>query len=115
MVETLFDLVQIEENWGGPDDRIYRCVLDIFVPETKSLRSAIGCADQAALPRLAHTLRGAAINVGARRLAVAAGVLEHAAPEALPAALEALDRALQATLAAIGARGGIAKDPDADG
>jgi len=101
----LFDLVQIEENWGGPDDLTYRTVLAIFVPEAGTLRAAIGSADHAALPRLAHTLRGAAINVGATRLAAAAGVLEHAAPQAVPVAIAALDAALDATLAALAAGG----------
>jgi len=105
IAEKLFDLAQIEENWGGPDDLTYRAVLGIFVPETLRLRAAIGCADHAALARLAHTLRGAAINVGATRLAAAAGVLEHAGPENAPDAISGLDAALEATLAALEAGG----------
>jgi HPt (histidine-containing phosphotransfer) domain-containing protein len=105
IAETLFDLEQIAENWGGPDDPTYRIVLEIFVPETQRLVAEIGCADHAALPRLAHTLRGAAINVGAKRLAAAADVLEHAAPGATAGAIAALDTALAATLAALAAGG----------
>jgi HPt (histidine-containing phosphotransfer) domain-containing protein len=102
MTAPLFDFLQIEENWGGPDDLTYRTVLGIFVAEVLRLRAAIGCADHAALAGLAHTLRGAASNVGATRLAAAAGVLEHAGPDHAPDAIAALDAALDATLAAGG-------------
>jgi hypothetical protein len=105
----LFDLLQIGENWGGPEDPIYRAVLGIFGPETQRLRVAIGRADHADLARLAHTLRGAAINVGATRLAAAAGALEHSAPGAAADAIAGLDAALDATLAAL-AEGGPAAD-----
>jgi hypothetical protein len=108
IAEPLFDLAQIEENWGGLDDPIYCAVLGIFVPESERLRSAIGCADAAALPRLAHTLRGAAINVGAKRLAAAAGVLEFALPADLAAAIASLDEALRETVAAVHAGLGAA-------
>jgi hypothetical protein len=109
MTAPLFDLLQIVENWGGPEDPIYRAVLGIFVPEALRLRVAIGSADPAGLARQAHTLRGAAINVGATRLAAAAGALEHAAPGATADAIAALDAALDATLAAVD-EGGPAAD-----
>jgi HPt (histidine-containing phosphotransfer) domain-containing protein len=109
----LFDLAQIDEAWGGAADETYRMVLGIFAPEAEGLRAGLADAlanqDTASIVRLAHTLRGAAANVAASRLAACAGALERAAAQgdlaALPALLLALDAAVGATCAEIAGGG----------
>jgi HPt (histidine-containing phosphotransfer) domain-containing protein len=105
----LFDLAQIDENWGGADDDTFRIVLGIFAPEAELLGSALaaeaGNPDPHTRQRLAHTLRGAASNVSAAHLAAAALALEHAPPEAALTAFTTLETALRATLAVIAAGG----------
>jgi len=79
----VFDLVQIEEQWGSASDDTYRMILGIFAEECAGLCSkallmlADGRRDQ--LAHVAHGVRGAAANVGAFRLAECAGLLEAAA------------------------------------
>ncbi len=113
----LFDLAQIDEAWGGATDETYRMVLGIFAPEAEDLRAGLADAlarhDLARLVRLAHTLRGAAANVAASRLAACAGALERAAADgdraALPGLFGSMSDALVATcdsIAKMGPAGG---------
>jgi HPt (histidine-containing phosphotransfer) domain-containing protein len=116
--EPIFDLAQIEENWGGADDDTYRAIIDIFVPEAKNLGAILSQAlagpDRAALLRAAHTLSGASSNVGASNLSSKARDLEFAALDAGQGTLASLNAevqsALQTVLAVIAAGG-----PDAHG
>jgi HPt (histidine-containing phosphotransfer) domain-containing protein len=109
----LFDLAQIDEAWGGTADETYRMVLGIFAPEAEGLRAGLADAlarhDLTSLERLAHTLRGAAANVAASRLAASAGALERAAARgdlaALPGLFGAIEVAVAATCASIAGGG----------
>ncbi len=107
--QLLFDLAQIEESWGGADDETYRTILGIFGPEAESLYAQLAelfaRGDMARLQRLAHTLRGAASNVGARHLAATALALERAPAASAAGHLAELRTALTATLALIAAGG----------
>ncbi len=105
----LFDLAQIAESWGGADDDIYRTILGIFGPEAEGLctqlAGLVAAGDAARLQRIAHTLRGAAANVGAARLAACAFALEHAPPGGAAGLFTEVRDALGATLATIAAGG----------
>jgi two-component system sensor histidine kinase/response regulator len=107
--KPLFDLAQIDESWGGADDETYRIILGIFAPEAEGLSAQLAAlvaeGDTASRQRLAHTLRGAASNVGAAQLAGCALALEHAPPAAAASRFAELRTALQATLAIIAAGG----------
>jgi two-component system sensor histidine kinase/response regulator len=112
--QKLFDLAQIEESWGGAHDQTYRTILGIFVPEAEALCAELAglleAGDMDRLQRLAHTLRGAASNVGASQLADRALALEHADAAFAASRFSELHDALRATLALIAAGG-----PAADG
>ncbi len=109
----VFDAARIRDDWGGADDETYRIILGIFVPEATRLCGEIGAGlalgDAPAYTRLAHTLRGAASNVCALRLAAGAGALEQAAMAGETARLAglfaALEEALRTTLAVISSGG----------
>src|SRR5579871_6292902 len=79
----VFDFTHIEEQWGDPMDEFYRSVLPLFVEDAEAFRSTAAAALAAGawndLSRAAHTLKGAAANIGAARLARAAGELELSA------------------------------------
>jgi HPt (histidine-containing phosphotransfer) domain-containing protein len=107
--QPLFDLAQIAESWGGADDETYRTILAIFVPEAEALCSQlaglINEGNPQRLQRLAHTLRGAASNIGATQLADCALALEHAPGPAAATRFAELHAALRATIAMIAAGG----------
>ena len=63
--------------------------------------------DAAAALRAAHRVRGAALNLGARRLAEAAGALEREAKSGASATLGPLADALDAELARFAARAAV--------
>jgi HPt (histidine-containing phosphotransfer) domain-containing protein len=118
MQPPVFDHLHIDENWGGPNDDGFRLVLGLFAEDAAALRAALGAGlargDRAALAHAAHSLKGAAANVGAFALSQCAAALEDqaaiATPSELESGLDALDQALEAVRAALDAGG-----PFADG
>jgi HPt (histidine-containing phosphotransfer) domain-containing protein len=108
-----FEQAAIADIWGSSTDRAYRAVLGVFAAEAAQLGETIEAAmlvcDMTAVHYAAHTLKGAAANVGAVRLsAIAAGVAQWAEDgRATPACLPPLRRELRAVLGEIG-RGGPA-------
>lgn len=105
----VFDLNFIQDQWGNIADDTYRMVLEIFTPEMDQLCAALHEAaarqDRAALRRCAHTLRGAAQNVGAARLAREADLIERSAEGDLAVRLAGLERARHDTAARLKAGG----------
>lgn len=85
---SAFDLAHIADQWGSPDDDIYRTVLGIFAEEGVKLcgdaRGALADGQRRVLQRAAHTLKSAAANVGALHLSRCARALEEAAETAGP-------------------------------
>jgi len=83
MPHTAFDPALAEAQWSGMADDTRRMILGIFAEECDELcgkaRAALADGDSGALARAAHTLRGAAANVGALHLAAASEALEAAA------------------------------------
>ncbi len=77
-----FDTLRIEEQWGDIHDETYRTILRIFLVEGEDLcrqvRFVVTSGEAEEGLRHLHTLRGAAANVGASRLAASAGSLEAA-------------------------------------
>lgn len=98
------DLAAIEALWGGSDGPAFRRVARAFIAEAEERVAAIAMAcaadDRCRLEREAHSLAGAASNVGAKALTTLARELEMAAPIAESEVLA--DRAQ--TLRAAGAR-----------
>lgn len=95
MSQSIFDLGLIAENWGDPGDAGYRMILGVFGPEAQALAAemdrALANGYRAGLEDAAHSLKGAAANVGAVQLAALAGRLEALAPLAdLPMLADAL-------------------------
>ena len=89
---------------------LYRSLLGKFAAGQKDFRAtihaALAAADRATARRLAHTLKGVAGQVGARRIAEAAGRIEAATSEAsdkpdLAADIDALATQLEQLVAAI--------------
>jgi HPt (histidine-containing phosphotransfer) domain-containing protein len=78
-----FDLAHIDAQWGIPRDEIYPIILGIFADEGMKLcadaRISLAAGRRDALVRAAHTLAGAAANVGALHLATCARTLQAAA------------------------------------
>jgi len=72
------------------DHRLAREVLALFDRQIEILVERIRAAEPAAVPALAHTLKGSARGVGAWPMARAAEALEAAPPAARASALEAL-------------------------
>jgi HPt (histidine-containing phosphotransfer) domain-containing protein len=62
------------------DPALEREVLTLFDRQATSMLQLLGAAQPAALPRLAHAVKGSARGIGAWRVARAAAMLE-AAPE----------------------------------
>src|ERR1700761_8824272 len=93
-VPPAFDLAHIADQWGGTDDDIYRAVLGIFAEEGTKLCSdavtALADGRRQALERTAHTMKGAAANVGALHLSRCAQALEEVAGTAAPQDLAVL-------------------------
>ncbi|MFP4584233.1 MAG: transporter substrate-binding domain-containing protein [Desulfococcaceae bacterium] len=98
------------------NQRIYRELLVRFVQDhaeaSRAIRAELDGGDRAVAVRLAHTLKGAAANVGALRVEAAAGELERRLlkPEAEPSdalanALAGFERALSAVTRGIRAAG----------
>ena len=79
--EVLLDRDQIEEIWGN-DKSTYRQIVKIFLDEAQATFQAIRTAwaqqDLKSIEVHAHSLKGAALNVGATRLSNRAESLEHA-------------------------------------
>ena len=111
-----FDLSHIADQWGSPDDDIYRAVLGIFAEEGAKLcgdaRDALADDRRQALERMAHTMKSAAANVGALHLSRCAQALEAAAGTAKPAELAPLVAQVEVAWAAVSARIG---EPVGDG
>jgi CheY-like chemotaxis protein/HPt (histidine-containing phosphotransfer) domain-containing protein len=83
------------------DDELYRSILDEFIANLReqlvTVRCAVEIGDGETAQRTAHLIKGAAANVGARRLAWAAAALEMAAKDST--ATEAPARELEAMVA----------------
>jgi two-component system, sensor histidine kinase and response regulator len=83
LVQSAFDVPFITAQWGDAADEIFRSVLEMFAGEAPGLciDAQAGLAEnrRADVQRAAHTMRGAAANVGAARLASCAETLEAAA------------------------------------
>ena len=103
-----FDLTHIADQWGSPDDDIYRTVLGIFADEGTKLcgdaRTALAEDRRQALERTAHTMKSAAANVGALHLSLCARALEEAAATAKPGELAPLVAQVETAWAAVSAR-----------
>ena len=86
LFDSAFDLRHVVAHWGSPADADYRRILVIFAEEAATLvakaETALKSDQRRELVAAAHTLRGAAANMGAMRLAECAGQLEEAAPAA---------------------------------
>jgi HPt (histidine-containing phosphotransfer) domain-containing protein len=81
--QPAFDLAYIQEQWGELSDELYRSILKIFASEAATLcvqtRVLFAEGRREELVRAAHTIKGAAANIGALRLSQSAGALETAA------------------------------------
>jgi len=107
----------------GGNEALYARLLGRFGDEQRDFATrARDCLDGARLEeatRLAHTLRGVAGNLGARRIAEAAKALEQACgnaddPARLAALLADVEEALAPTLAGVAAWRGAAETPAAE-
>ncbi|WP_306119365.1 MULTISPECIES: Hpt domain-containing protein [unclassified Roseitalea] len=88
------DLAQLARQTGG-DRGLEEEVLRLFLRQSAAIaRTVRGQADAESRRRNAHTLKGAARAVGARKVAERASALEHAPHEtrALRALLREIDR-----------------------
>lgn len=90
-------------NLGG-DRALYALVVRTFLDDLANqfapMDAALGQADYATARRVAHTLKGMAMSVGAERLREKALALEQACHAAEPAAIALADPLLRAELAA---------------
>ncbi|MGH7384773.1 MAG: Hpt domain-containing protein [Candidatus Rokuibacteriota bacterium] len=79
---------------------MFRKVIEAFLGDTRArlaaLRQALDREDPVALRRLAHTLRGSCLNLGALRMTEVATALERVPAEARPAGAPPLVEALEA-------------------
>jgi len=113
LAECVFDVTFITAQWGGPADEIFRSVLELFAGEAPGLcndaRAALAEDRRADLHRAAHTMRGAAANVGAARLTNCAETLDAAAlgadRETLAERLADMQSACDSVVAVIAAGG----------
>lgn len=84
---------------------VMRRIIDAFWGEADTmlgaLNSAIAAGDQDTIRKAAHTLKGAASNVGAGRAARIAAAMERADPEQARALMAALTQSLEATRPAL--------------
>jgi len=94
MRRPAFDLVAICDQWGSTRDPAYLQVMAVFASEANelcnNLRAAHEVRQPSALRVAAHTLRGAAGNVGALTLAECAASLEASAMHMTQQELRAL-------------------------
>lgn len=112
MDPELFDPAVIDGLLALGDPAFLDELLALFVEDLDSrlprLREAVAAGDLVTIGSDAHALKGAAGNIGARRVADAATALEQQARAQDPAALvetwAAFERTIQATRAAIAAR-----------
>lgn len=98
------DLVHLARMTLG-DRSIEREVLQLFARQSGSLSARIAGGEPAAVPALAHALKGSARGVGAWRVAAAAEAVELAASGPAPAraaATAALSAAVEEANAIIG-------------
>jgi HPt (histidine-containing phosphotransfer) domain-containing protein len=77
------DLVHLARMTLG-DRSIEREVLQLFARQSAALAARIAGAEKAAVPALAHTLKGSARGVGAWRVAATAEAVELAATGSAP-------------------------------
>jgi HPt (histidine-containing phosphotransfer) domain-containing protein len=115
---STFDLAHINDQWGSPADDIYRTILGIFADEgvklCASARASLATGQRDVLVRAAHTLAGAAANVGALQLAACARELQTVAEAGQNEELEPLVSRVEAAWQAV--RDGIVQgEPSADG
>jgi HPt (histidine-containing phosphotransfer) domain-containing protein len=97
--EPVIDLAHLRRMTLG-DRALEREVLSLFHAHSAQLMQTIHCSDAAALPALAHTLKGSALGIGANAVARAADDLQRAAtPD--EAAVVRLERAVEQAQAAI--------------
>jgi HPt (histidine-containing phosphotransfer) domain-containing protein len=92
--ERPIDLVHLARMTLG-DRSLEREVLQLFVRQAAVLLDRMEAADPDSVPALAHTLRGSAQGLGARRVTAAAAAVERAADD------DALARARASLRAAV--------------
>jgi len=94
----------------GPESfaRLVRTFLGAAGRDIAEMAAAASLGDTATLHRAAHSLRGAAGNLAACRLAALAGAIEAADPAAALPLVSQLDDALMACALALGEDGGLA-------
>ncbi len=94
------DTEAITELWGGTDSANFRLVATAFLREMAQCLAMVARAlaeqDRRRLAREAHSVVGAAANVGAPQISQAARAVEEAAPHAGPERLRALVEQLTA-------------------
>lgn len=88
------DVVAIGELWESPENEGFRLVAKAFLREMDQCLAQVARAlaegDRRRLAREAHSVVGAAANVGAPQISQAARAVEEAAPHAGPERLRAL-------------------------
>lgn len=89
--EPAIDLTHLRRMTSG-DAALEREVLSLFHAHSAQLMEKMRGNDPAAVPALAHTLKGSALGIGASEVAHAADALQRAPADR--AALSRLDRAL---------------------
>lgn len=96
--EPVIDLAHLRRMTSG-DAALEREVLSLFYAHSALLIERMHGSDPAAMPALAHTLKGSALGIGANEVARAADALQRMPAD--EAALSRLDRALEDARAAI--------------
>jgi HPt (histidine-containing phosphotransfer) domain-containing protein len=97
--EPVIDLAHLRRMTTG-DAALEREVLSLFYAHSALLIERMHGSDAAAVPGLAHTLKGSALGIGANEVARAADALQRVPAD--KAAMSRLDRALEEARAAIG-------------
>jgi HPt (histidine-containing phosphotransfer) domain-containing protein/CheY-like chemotaxis protein len=94
------DLAAVAALWGGPDGPGFQLVVGVFINELAGfpaqVEALLAAGDRGGLERQAHSIKGAASQVGANLLAAAALRLEQNALTASDAGLHALAAAIEA-------------------
>jgi HPt (histidine-containing phosphotransfer) domain-containing protein len=96
--QEIFNEADLLERLMGDKDLAHAIAagfLDDIAKQLVSLRSCVETVDHSAVRRLAHTIKGAAANVGAPQLKSAAQRMEKAAGEGRPEEVERLLRELE--------------------
>lgn len=115
---NLVDPERIRDLQSQLDDFVFE-LIDLFAdgspPLADAMRDAVGRADQVALARAAHELKGSCLSVGATWIAEACQGLESAAPDAAAAdAVRAIGEAIGPSVRELReAVGSGASDPSA--